>query len=64
MPTNEDRSYTFVCSECRQSICAVAGKEHAPFDLCGMCLTLPGWFENSELAKLFTHDPVDNGGAA
>lgn len=56
-----DHSYTFVCSECRQKICAIMGKEHVPFDLCAMCITMPGWFLIPDVAAIFHYDPEPEG---
>lgn len=43
-----DESFIFRCSECRRMIIHVCGPV-VPFDLCGACLILPGWFRDPEL---------------
>lgn len=55
-----DGAYEFVCTECRQRIIAIAGKEQAPFDLCATCLMQPGWFKHAELREILTHRPEDD----
>ncbi len=49
---SSDGTYEFDCIECGQHVIAIGSPTFREFNLCSLCLALPGWFNSPALVAI------------